>query len=68
MDELVDNESNSLFAFDAIGIHWKIETYEPLSDIVKKKVLDRIESFDRSLEVSYRNAASGKSRTCCWYS
>ncbi|WP_221393582.1 FAD:protein FMN transferase [Dyadobacter sp. NIV53] len=48
MDESVDDNSNSLFVFDAIGTHWEIETYEPLTDGIKKKVLDRIESFDKT--------------------
>jgi len=37
-----------LFVFDAIGTHWEIESYEPLTDGVRKKVLDRIESFDKT--------------------
>lgn len=47
MDESFEN-SNSLFVFDAIGTHWEIETFEPLDDVVKKKVLDRIEVFDET--------------------
>ena len=48
MDELNDVNENSLFIFDAIGTHWEIETFEPLNDVVKKKVLDRIELFDKT--------------------
>ena len=47
MDESFEN-SNSLFVFDAIGTHWEIETFETLNDIVKKKILDRIEIFDKT--------------------
>ena len=67
MDELVEDESNSLFVFEAIGTHWEIETYEPLTDGIKKKVLDRIEFFDKtysrfrtdSLVTELANASNG---------
>jgi len=50
MDESFDY-NNSLFVFEAIGTHWEIETYEALSDEVKIKVLDRIESFDKTYSI-----------------
>jgi thiamine biosynthesis lipoprotein len=48
MQEVEELKSISLFSFDAIGTHWEIETYEPLSNMVQHQVLQRIETFDRT--------------------
>ncbi|WP_327398276.1 FAD:protein FMN transferase [Streptomyces phaeochromogenes] len=39
-------ETASRFGFDAIGTHWQIETDEPLSQDLRRLILDRIERFD----------------------
>ncbi|MGW3725050.1 FAD:protein FMN transferase [Streptomyces sp. NPDC000851] len=41
-----NTETDSRFDFDAIGTHWQIETDEPLSQDLRRHILDRIERFD----------------------
>ncbi|MCX5356273.1 FAD:protein FMN transferase [Streptomyces mirabilis] len=36
----------SQFTFDAIGTGWRIDTDEPLSGILRRRVLDRVQQFD----------------------
>jgi FAD:protein FMN transferase len=41
-----DSFSRSMFAFDATGTQWEIETLEPLGRQLQQRILDRIEEFD----------------------
>jgi thiamine biosynthesis lipoprotein len=43
---LKQGASKFSFSFEAIGTHWEIETYQPLSCGLQQQILDRIEAFD----------------------
>jgi thiamine biosynthesis lipoprotein len=67
MDGTDDSNSNSIFAFGAIGTRWEIETFAPLDVAIRQKILDRIELFDKtysrfrtdSLVAKIANATNG---------
>ncbi|WSR80243.1 FAD:protein FMN transferase [Streptomyces anulatus] len=42
----VSDAGKSLFAFDAIGTRWEIETPAPLPAEVRERILDRVDRFD----------------------
>jgi FAD:protein FMN transferase len=41
-----NNGSKFVFAFEAIGTQWKIETYDPLDSRLQQRILARIQQFD----------------------
>jgi thiamine biosynthesis lipoprotein len=48
--ELVSEAPTSaagVLAFDAIGVPWRIDTDEPLADVVREALVARIDAFDR---------------------
>ncbi|MEV7110987.1 FAD:protein FMN transferase [Streptomyces anulatus] len=38
--------TRSVFAFDALGTRWEIDTHEPVDDVLRGQILHRIDRFD----------------------